>query len=214
MLLYLPPPEPVSFSRDIAPIMAMHCNICHGEAGGISTRSYSEIMLGGNLGKVIVPGNADASLLLHFIDGRRGEKQRMPKEGRPLSSVQMDLIRRWIGEGAHDDALSPAPYRKVVPSVPMRKDKITRVTCRVNAEAYLILRARHPEDNRVLWSEVATVKKHKDPSDTAEPGQLMSWELRAGDGWPNTVTIELSIPYSLSAPQATLHAELVALTVP
>ena len=96
----------------------------------------------------------------------------------------------------------------------MRKDKITRVTCRVNTEAYLILSARHPEDNRVLWSEVATVKKRKDPSDTAEPGQLMSWELRAGDGWPDTVTIELSIPYSLSEPQATLHAELVALTVP
>ena len=37
-----PPPEPVSFSRDIAPIMAMHCNTCHGESGGISTRSYRE----------------------------------------------------------------------------------------------------------------------------------------------------------------------------
>ena len=74
----------VSFGREVAPIFAMHCNGCHGDAGGLSLRSYKDLIKGGNLGVIVVPGNADGSLLIHFLDGRRGEAHRMPKEGRPL----------------------------------------------------------------------------------------------------------------------------------
>ena len=100
MLFMPPPPTPVSFSRDIAPIMAMYCNACHGESGGISTRSYKELMLGGDLGTVVIPGDPDRSLLIHFLEGRRGENRRMPKNGRALSPHQIEIIRRWIAEGA------------------------------------------------------------------------------------------------------------------
>ena len=199
----MPPPEPVSFSRDIAPIMAMHCNTCHGEAGGISTRSYREIMLGGNLGKVIVPGNPDASLLIYFLDGRRGENNRMPKNGRPLSSTQIATIRRWIAEGAKDDALPVQATRLTLRDVPMRQGRITRIFCRLNTEAYLMLTMRDPQQDRALWTEVATVKKEKEPSDTGAPGQLLSWDLRPGQGWPETATLELSIQHAASEPKGT-----------
>ena len=109
MLFWAPPPPPVSYSQQVAPILAMHCNTCHGDAGGLSTRSHAELMAGGNLGIVVVPGNAERSLLVHFIDGRRGEAHRMPLGGRPLSREQIDTIRRWIDEGANKDASSCSP---------------------------------------------------------------------------------------------------------
>lgn len=78
MFFWAPPVPPVSYSADVAPIFAMHCNSCHGGAGGLSTRSWKELMQGGHLGKLVIPGDSDRSLLLHFIDGRRGAEQRMP----------------------------------------------------------------------------------------------------------------------------------------
>jgi hypothetical protein len=85
----------------------------------------------------------------------------------------------------------------------MRQGRITRIFCRLNTEAYLILTMRDPRQDRLLWSEVATVKKEKEPGDTGEPGQLLSWDLRSGEGWPETVTIELSIQHAASEPEGT-----------
>src|SRR5437868_14938771 len=87
---------PVSYSREIAPVIAMHCSGCHGDSGGLNLRSYRDLMLGGNLGKIIVPGDPERSLIVHFLEGRRGESHRMPKDGRPLTVAQIGTIRRWI----------------------------------------------------------------------------------------------------------------------
>ena len=203
MLFIPPPPEPVSFSRDIAPIMAMYCNTCHGESGGISTRSYKELMLGGDLGRVIIPGDPDGSLLIHFLDGRRGENRRMPKNSRPLSSEQIGIVRRWIAEGARNDELPSNVYKVKLPIVEMRQSKVTRIFCRVNTEAYLVLTMRDPASGRLLWTEIATVKKDKEPIHTAQPGELMSWDVRAGAGWPEIATLDLAIQYAASEPEGT-----------
>src|SRR4051794_26607485 len=210
MLFSAPPPPPVSFSRDIAPILAMHCNGCHGDSGGMSTRSYKELMQGGNLGKVVLPGNPDRSLLIHFLEGRRGPEHRMPKDSRPLPDAQIGTIRRWVEEGAKDDNLAVRRYRVVRRAVPMQIGKTTRVFCRVNTQAYLVMTMRDPRNGRVLWSDVASVKTPKEKVDAASPGQLISWDLRAGYGWPRAVTLELSVEYAASEPQRTeLYATLL-----
>jgi len=49
--------------------------------------------------KVIVPGNGRESRLMHRILGLGGEA-RMPMGGEPLKPEQIDLIRKWIDEGA------------------------------------------------------------------------------------------------------------------
>ncbi len=208
MLFMPPPPTPVSFSRDIAPIMAMYCNTCHGESGGISTRSYKELMLGGDLGTVVIPGDPDRSLLIHFLEGRRGENRRMPKNGRALSPHQIEIIRRWIAEGARNDDLPSNVYRVKLPTVEMRQSNVTRIFCRVNTEAYLVLTMRDPASGRVLWSEIATVKEHKERIHTAEPGELMFWDVRAGAGWPEIADLDLEMYYAASAPTGTeLYAQ-------
>lgn len=210
MFFAAPPPPPVSFSREVAPIFALHCNGCHGDSGGFSTRSYREVMTGGNLGRVVVPGDPARSLLMHFLEGRRGAQHRMPKDSRPLPDAQTDTIRRWIAGGAKNDNLPVKRYRIVRAGVAMEKSRITRVFCRVNTAAYLTVRMRDPRNGRTLWSEAASLKSPKEGSNVAEPGQLISWDLRAGANWPKRVTLELSIEYAASEPKGTeFYAQLL-----
>jgi len=98
----------VSYSREIAPLLVKHCGACHGvrrsvPRGDFSVVTYEDLMQGGGLTQTIVPGDPERSLLVHFIEGRRGEVFRMPLEAPPLTRAQIDLIRRWIAEGAKSD---------------------------------------------------------------------------------------------------------------
>jgi mono/diheme cytochrome c family protein len=96
----------VSFSNDIAPIFAATCNECHGaEVDGeivteaqLDLTSYEAVMAGSEFGEVIVPGDPDESYLLESVV--TGD---MPEDGDPLSEDQIDLIRRWIIEGAKNN---------------------------------------------------------------------------------------------------------------
>ena len=95
----------VSYSREIAPLLLKHCGACHGERrsvprGDFSVATYKDLMQGGGLTQTIIPGDPERSLLMHFIEGRRGETFRMPLDAPPLTRAQIDLIRRWIAEGA------------------------------------------------------------------------------------------------------------------
>ncbi|MDQ6678831.1 MAG: hypothetical protein M3Z09_16225 [Acidobacteriota bacterium] len=94
----------VSYTHEIAPILRQHCVHCHGQDGvasnGLDLRSYKSLRQGGNIGDDVVPGRPDASVLMHFIEGRRGQEHRMPLHRRPLTTAQIELIRRWIMEGA------------------------------------------------------------------------------------------------------------------
>ncbi len=57
----------------------------------------------------VVPGKPDESYLVSLITPVDGEAE-MPKEAKPLSTVEIDLIRKWIEEGAANDApLSTQP---------------------------------------------------------------------------------------------------------
>ena len=171
MFFWAPPLPPVSYSTEVAPIFAMHCNSCHGNAGGLSTRSWKEVMEGGHLGKVVIPGDPNRSLLLHFIDGRRGAAQRMPVGGAPLSREQIQTIARWIAEGAKEDAdTTPQPVR-TVPNVRAGKRKVLRITAIVDTQAYLILTVRDPGRGRSLLSEVASIKAPREANDSASPGE-------------------------------------------
>src|SRR5262245_23484980 len=136
MFFVPPPPPPVSYSKEVAPVLAMRCNVCHGDAGGLSTRTYTALMAGGNMGKVVIGGDAERSLLRHCVDGRRGEAHRMPLGGRPLSAGEIDLLRRWINEGArHDTAMLPRYEQTLEAELPA--GRTLRITCRPEISAYL-----------------------------------------------------------------------------
>lgn len=191
---------PVSYSRQVAAIFAMHCNVCHGEAGKLSLRTYQDTMRGGSLGSIVIPGDPDRSLLVHFIEGRRGKDRRMPQSGRPLSTEQIAAIRNWIAEGARDDGPVRPAAALVREDVPVTANTAMRILCRVDTPAYLEITARDENSGRILWSEVATVKEQREAMDAGEPGSDVVWNLRAAPGWPQTVTLVLRVYHAANAP--------------
>lgn len=203
MLYFAAAPPPVSYSLQITPLLALQCYSCHGDSGGLSMRSYRELMLGGNLGKVIVVGKPDSSLLVHFIEGRRGAAHRMPLDGKPLAPAQIQLIRRWIAEGAKTDANSVPKRTLLLRAVRFGPKKGVRVFCKPAAPSFLTVTVQDPATHRVLFSETATVKVPKQRGDAGQPGELLTWDVFSGLRWPPSVDVQLTIEYATADSRAT-----------
>ena len=200
---FQPPPPPVSYHRQVAPILALHCSGCHGTAGGLSTRSHAELMRGGDMGPVVKPGDSGASLLLDFIEGRRGEAHRMPLGGRPLAPEQIAVIRRWIAAGAAEDADTGVPYAKKLRGVRFAGAPVLRVVCKVDVEAWLTLRVTDAGGRRTLFTDAVSVKSPQERGDAGSPGEPVRWEIRRGRNWPARVELELTIRYAPREPRET-----------
>jgi hypothetical protein len=86
----------VDFIRDIQPIFQAHCAGCHG-----AQKALSQLRLDSkqSAARVLKPGDSQASRLWQRVLGTGGEP-RMPKGGEPLKPEQLELLRRWIDEGA------------------------------------------------------------------------------------------------------------------
>src|SRR5262245_42169781 len=101
------PAAPVSFYRDVRPIIQLHCQGCHQPAkaqGGYVMTAHKELMAAGDLGQPnVVPGKPESSMLLKQVTPQDGKPAAMPKGKDPLAEAQVALIRRWIAEGARDD---------------------------------------------------------------------------------------------------------------
>ena len=97
---------PISFNRDILPILSNNCFACHGpdekkrETSFTSTRRKARSPSAG----VIEPGNAAESLLIEMIT-HPDPNERMPPRGfGTRADAKADrLLRRWIDEGAKWD---------------------------------------------------------------------------------------------------------------
>lgn len=110
--------EEIDFRRDIEPIFVSNCYECHGpktRKGDLRLTNRDDAFSPGQLGiPVIEPGRSDLSALVDLIRSH-DPAQRMPKERSPLSDAQVDLIRRWIDEGAKWPDGGPTPHWAYVP---------------------------------------------------------------------------------------------------
>ena len=95
--------EPVNFVRDVRPILTKHCYECHADKkqkSGLRLDIKSEALKGGdNHAPDIVPGRAGDSPLIHFIT-TTDEDEIMPPNGKRLPPAEIDMLTRWITEGA------------------------------------------------------------------------------------------------------------------
>jgi hypothetical protein len=100
--------EPISYSRDVQPILAQHCYTCHGPDASsreadlrLDQRPLAIAELpSGNT--AIVPGHVDLSELIIRIQAT--DDSRMPPEDRrPLSASEIDTLEKWITQGADWD---------------------------------------------------------------------------------------------------------------
>jgi hypothetical protein len=112
---------PVSFSKNIAPILAKNCEACHSAAesnGGYQVGNYNAVLKAGDSAAAsITAGKPEESELLKRLT-TDDESMRMPQEGDPLPAEQIALVKRWIAEGAKYDAADPAaPLSAIMPKL-------------------------------------------------------------------------------------------------
>jgi hypothetical protein len=115
--------DTVNFHRDIRPILSDACFGCHGPDANkrkadlrLDTKDDAFADRGGY--SLLVPGNPQQSVLHQRITSQDSKKHMPPpKSAKKLSAGQIDLIRRWIEEGAKWPkhwAFEP-PVRPVLP---------------------------------------------------------------------------------------------------
>jgi hypothetical protein len=101
-----PLPKTLEFNRDIRPILADACFHCHGPDKAkrkadlrLDTEAGAFADLGGY--RAIVPGNLDDSDMIRRITSDDdGERMPPPRSGRKLTRRQIELLQRWVKQGA------------------------------------------------------------------------------------------------------------------
>ena len=95
--------DPVDFSTQIKPILNNKCITCHGgvkKNGGFSILFEEDAFAKTESGKAaIIPGDAAGSEMIKRLHEEDPE-QRMPYEKPKLSDEEIELLTRWIDQGA------------------------------------------------------------------------------------------------------------------
>jgi len=90
----------VSYEKDIQPIFKTSCISCHKpdkKKGKLDMSTYADLMKGGKQGPPVKAGEPGKSLLVEMISGAEPE---MPEKGDKLKAYQVEIISRWIKQGA------------------------------------------------------------------------------------------------------------------
>ena len=114
----------VSYYHQIRPLFQAHCQGCHQPAkdkGGYVMTDFKSLLAGGDdEGTAIVPGKVNESALVDLIlpDPETG-KAPMPRGKKPLHSAEIELIKKWIAQGAQDDTPPGAGQRYTADNPPV-----------------------------------------------------------------------------------------------
>ena len=96
----------IDYNDDVQPIFNSSCVSCHGGTNGVTLSSYDATMnsVGVQYGiNVVIPEEPDESPLIDKISSSNPEHGvRMPQGGPYLSDEEIETIRQWIAEGAHE----------------------------------------------------------------------------------------------------------------
>ncbi len=99
--------RPVSYWNDVRPLMQASCQGCHQPAkakGDYILTDVKRLIEGGESDEAaVLPGKPDESLLIEQIIPDDEGKAEMPPKEEALHETEIDLLRRWIAEGAVDD---------------------------------------------------------------------------------------------------------------
>jgi hypothetical protein len=91
--------DKVDFQRDIRPILSNQCFKCHGPAlqkSGVRLDSHEAALKK----KAIVPGNVNSSTVIERILADDDERMPPKAAGERLKPAQVELLKKWIDQGA------------------------------------------------------------------------------------------------------------------
>lgn len=102
--------QKIDFKTQVWPIIKDKCLDCHNDQAkhpekkkpksGLQLDTPEMIMKGGGNGAVIVPGKPKESPLYTLAALPEDHEDVMPPKGKLLTKVQLDIIKKWIEEGA------------------------------------------------------------------------------------------------------------------
>ena len=94
---------PVSFTKQVAPILRARCLNCHNNraSGRLRLDTFAGMKRGGRSGPLLSVGNAKKSLIVRRLIAPAN--QRMPQKRAALPSKEIQTIARWITQGAKFD---------------------------------------------------------------------------------------------------------------
>jgi uncharacterized membrane protein/mono/diheme cytochrome c family protein len=94
----------VGIDPNVAAILKANCVGCHNQVklkGGLALDSVEGLRNGGDDGAVVVAGNPGHSEVMIRLLLTPGDKEHMPPPGkRALSAEEVEVIRKWIEDGA------------------------------------------------------------------------------------------------------------------
>jgi hypothetical protein len=107
---------PVSFSKNVVPIISKNCMPCHAEdqfnPSELSLDSYELLMKGGKHGDSVKPGKSSESVLVQKLLEKPPFGDRMPFDPRkkrksepmkPLTDEEISIITEWVNQGAKNN---------------------------------------------------------------------------------------------------------------
>jgi hypothetical protein len=93
----------VDFATQIKPILESRCVTCHHSGallGDLNLETRALALRQRPAGPFIVPGAPDQSRLYLVLTLPEGERKAMPPTGHRIPVEEVNLIKRWISEGA------------------------------------------------------------------------------------------------------------------
>jgi hypothetical protein len=105
------PGEAIDFDRHVLPLLKENCNSCHHAPFDRSGRlvnpkaslrfdTFAQVMKGNLDGPVVVANDLEKSRLYSVLNLPEDDDLFMPPKGGPMDEDQIDIIKRWIMEGA------------------------------------------------------------------------------------------------------------------
>lgn len=91
--------ELIDFRKQIAPMLERHCIRCHAphnNKGELSLATSADLK--SNL--YVIAGDPEGSYLIDMVTSQDGQPPAMPKEAPSLSADEVNLLRRWVDQGA------------------------------------------------------------------------------------------------------------------
>jgi len=97
------PEKKVSFTDDVKPLLEQRCVNCHHVGallGELNLENRTLAMAARSKGPAIVPGKPAESPMYLVLTLPEGDQRAMPPTGHRIENDEVELIRRWIAEGA------------------------------------------------------------------------------------------------------------------
>lgn len=102
-----------SYAEHVKPILEARCFRCHNAdttKGGLNLASHATALAGGSSGPILTAGDPGASRVLKLV--MQTEEPKMPPSGDPLTPEQIEIIRKWIADGAPADGTAKRMAKK------------------------------------------------------------------------------------------------------